>query len=162
MMTALSIEAVEQQIANDEAIIQKLMTRVKSLRELHSLLTDKELPISDDVATKIETTREQLVPCVNPPTPAPASIDTGVRRGRKPKGEHSLANMILFTLADHPHGLTSSEIIRAVLKMGYKTGSDDFQRVVGSTLSNLKAKNRLVRNESGLFMTCDSHIEKDV
>lgn len=162
-MTALSIEAVEQQILNDEAVIQKLTLRVKSLRELHLLLKDSKIPVSDDLGSKIETTRQQLNPCVTPTTPAPAAIsDAGVRRGRKPKGELSLANMILLALADSPEGLTSSEIIRAVLKMGYKTGSDDFQRVVGSTLSNLKAKNRLVRSESGVYMTCNSHVEKDV
>lgn len=163
MMTALSIEAVEQQIADDEAVIQKLMLRIKSLRELHSLLMDSKIPVSDDLASRIQTTRQELSPCVAPPTPAPSVVsDIGVRRGRKPKGELSLANMILLALADNPAGLTSSEIIRAVLKMGYKTGSDDFQRVVGSTLSNLKAKNRLVRNESGVYLTCHSHVEKDI
>lgn len=160
-MTALSVEAVEQQIAQDQAYIEKLNTRIKSLRDLLSLLKDSALPIIDDKAATIEITRKTDFSCVTPTTPATVSVDSGAKRGRKPKGEYSLANLILLAIADKPEGLTSSEIIRSVLNMGYKTASDDFQRVVGSTLSSLKAKNRLVRDESGRYRSLENKHETE-
>jgi hypothetical protein len=77
---------------------------------------------------------------------------TGSKRGRKPKGEMSLANHILLLVQGSSGGLDRSEIVHLLLKGGYQSGSKKFADVVASTLSSLKTKSRITVNENGKFV----------
>jgi hypothetical protein len=74
------------------------------------------------------------------------------KRGRKPKGEFSLTDSILWLVQDHEEGLTLSEIVEKILQSGYKTSSKDFAGVVASTLSALKANGRLFKTDGSKYI----------
>jgi hypothetical protein len=161
-MPPLTYEAVEQQIAQDEQMIARLQARIKALRHVQLLLKSDGNPLvaSELVVDQSDSLETKQYGLTYSSDAAPTEAMS--KRGRKPKGELSLANLILQILADHPSGLTSSELIRNVLQSGYKTGSEDFTRVVASTLSNLKSKNLVIRNDSGSFLSVSHHLEKEV
>lgn len=161
-MAALTYEAVEQQIAQDEQMIAKLQARIEALRHVQLLLKSDGNPmvVRDSVVDQSDSLESKSI--CSSYSPDATSTEVMSKRGRKPKGELSLANLILQILADHPSGLTSSELIRNVLQSGYKTGSEDFTRVVASTLSNLKSKNLVMRSDSGAFVCVSHHLEKEV
>lgn len=153
-MTAIDIKAVEAQIREGEKLNQLIQQKNELLKNL--LKIESEIA---SIAGKQETFSNlnevvesfDSMPEVTTKQPHTAKY-TGSKRGRKPKGELSLANHILFLVGDKQSGLDRSQIVEMLLKGGYQSGSKKFADVVASTLSSLKSKSRIMLNENGKFV----------
>lgn len=150
----VDLNTVEDQIRQGEALsklisekneLLKSLLRVEKEIAVHTgssqfvVLTNEPIPLSNVVA--IPTTK----------TPAPENY-SGSKRGRKPKGEMSLANHILLLVEGNASGLDRSQIVTMLLEGGYKSSSIKFADVVASTLSVLKSKSRVLVNDHGKFI----------
>lgn len=153
-MTAVDIKAVEAQIREGEKLNQLIQQKNELLKTLLKIeseiagLTGKQSTLSgmNEVVESFDSTPE--VTTKQPDAPK----YSGSKRGRKPKGELSLANHILFLVEGNPSGLDRSQIVEMLLKGGYQSGSKSFADVVASTLSSLKSKSRIMLNENGKFI----------
>jgi hypothetical protein len=87
------------------------------------------------------------------PGEQPTSEESPVRRkrGRKPKGDLSVASLILQVLTANQAGLTMSEIALKLRETGFNFDGVDGMKVVTSNLSSLKSRNRISKDESGKF-----------
>jgi hypothetical protein len=87
------------------------------------------------------------------PSEQPLSEDSPVRRkrGRKPKGDLSVASLILQVLTANQAGLTMSEIALKLRESGFNFDGVDGMKVVTSNLSSLKSRSRISKDESGKF-----------
>lgn len=152
-MTAVDVDRVEAQIREGEILNNLIQQKNELLRNLLKIeneivaLTGKTSAdglIGEDIESENDS-----VPNITTKSVPTAS---GSRRGRKPKGELSLANHILLLVEGNPAGLDRSQIVHLLLKNGYQSGSKKFADVVASTLSSLKGKSRIKVNEAGKFV----------
>jgi hypothetical protein len=160
-MSAADRQKFEQQLQRANEVLQLILKRQELLRSLKEVdqhinsLAKEELKIdpvetpatpavveTPKVVVAVEATREEIA--------TPIVIKS--KRGRKPKGEFSLADSILWLVQDHEEGLTLSEIVEKILQSGYKTSSKDFAGVVASTLSALKANGRLFKTDGSKYI----------
>lgn len=149
IMTAIDTNAVEAKIRQGEELNSLIQTKIELLKSL--LKIEAQIAALTGNKASEETVSESISEPPYQPTPTTIK-ESGSRRGRKPKGEMSLANHILAMVQEHPEGLTREQITVMLLKAGYKSSSGNFSNVVCSQLSQLKAKARLKLNEHGLFV----------
>jgi len=152
-MTAVDVSKVEAQIREGENLNCLIQQKNELLRNLLKI-ENEIIALTGNVSNVVVI--EQVIKSDNDSLPnvtTKSSLSaSGSRRGRKPKGELSLANHILLLVEGNPAGLDRSQIVHLLLKNGYQSGSKKFADVVASTLSSLKGKSRIKVNEAGKFV----------
>lgn len=143
-MEAEASTAIEREIAQGEHFVQLILRKNELLRSILQI-------------------DEQLAQLVNKPvavesSAAKSAVTVPARRGRKPKGGGlSVAGLILQVLASESEGLTMSEIAVKLRDHGFSFEGVDGTKLVASTLSSLKSRSRISKDESGRFSLLTSH-----
>jgi len=154
LIMRVDLNTVEDQIRQGEAL-NKLFSEKNEL--LKSLLKVEREIAAISGSSKTVLVSDETIPLSNvvaiPTTKTPSTEKpSGSKRGRKPKGEMSLANHILLLVEGCPDGLDRTQIVMLLLEGGYKSSSVKFADVVASTLSVLKSKGRVLVNSQGKFV----------
>jgi hypothetical protein len=143
------VKDIGRQIEQSEAmavLISKKMDLLRSLLEVESAIAI----LSSAGAEVKEAAPAQAAVEAAPSESSSLSADSR-RRGRKPKGELSLSNLILQIVSSNESGLTMSEIATQLFQNGYKTTAAEPARLISATLSTMKCKGLLHKNESNRF-----------
>jgi hypothetical protein len=159
-MFAADRQNAEQQLQRADEVLQLILKRQELLRSLKDVdqqlnsLAKVELkkdPVETPaIVAAVDTTKFVIEEEDDKEYVAPVVVKS--KRGRKPKGEFSLTDSILWLVQDHTDGLTLSEIVEKILQSGYKSSSKDFAGVVASTLSALKANGRLLKTDGSKYI----------
>jgi hypothetical protein len=138
------VHELDEQIRRGDKLGQLIAKKNELLRQL--------LQVEKEIAEIFEFVR--LSPQRIQETTAPAKVESAEskKRGRKPKGEFSLANMILQLVSANEKGLTMSEITSGLFQNGFKTESAEPARLISATLSNMKSKGLLSKNDENRFV----------
>jgi hypothetical protein len=139
-MMESAVQNLDRQIKQGETLTVLLQKRLELLKALRQVETE--------IAVVTGTSLVQLsVKEVEDP-----ALSALKKRGRKPKGELSLSNMILQLASSSEDGLTMSQIAAKLFENGFKTESAEPARLISATLSSMKSKRLLVKNERNLFV----------
>ena len=152
-MNAIDIDKVKAQIREGEVLNNLIQQKNDLLRNLIKIENEILVINSKNSSSLVKNNDiEESAPSMPTQTTQTQSTITS-RRGRKPKGELSLANRILLLVEGNSEGLDRFQIVQLLLKSGYQSGSKKFADVVASTLSSLKGKSRIKVNEAGKFIS---------
>lgn len=134
-----STTAIMKEIAQGETFVRLILKKNELLRSI--LEIDEQL-----AALHKNVVAGVTAPQDNAPAPARS------KRGRKPKGDLSVAGLILQVLGTHPEGLAMSDIAIKLREHGFSFEGVDGSRLVTSNLSSLKSRGRISKDDNGKFV----------
>lgn len=135
-----AVHDLDRQIKQGETLTALLQRRLELLKSLRQVETEIAAVTTSAIVAPVAREVEDS-----------GSADLK-KRGRKPKGELSLSNMILQLVSSAEDGLTMSQIAAKLFENGFKTESAEPARLISATLSSMKSKGLLVKNERNLFI----------
>jgi hypothetical protein len=136
-----AVHDLDRQIKQGETLTALLQKRLELLKSLRQVETEIAAVTTSAIVAPVAVEVEE----------SSGSADLK-KRGRKPKGELSLSNMILQLVSSAEDGLTMSQIAAKLFENGFKTESAEPARLISATLSSMKSKGLLVKNERNLFI----------
>jgi len=144
------VQEIGRQIEQSEALadlISKKTQLLKSLLEVESSIASMCLAKNHSLEQQVAVIKSE------PVSVSTENLSGEVRkRGRKPKGELSLSNLILQLVSSSEGGMTMSEIATQLFQNGFKTESAEPARLISATLSTMKCKGLLHKNEANRFV----------
>lgn len=136
-----AFQDLDRQIKQGETLANLLQKRIELLKCLRQVEMEIASVTTVSAVTEVAKDVEK----------DPVSADMK-KRGRKPKGELSLSNLVLQLVSSSEDGLTMSEIATKLFQNGFKTESAEPARLISATLSSMKSKGLLVKNERNAFV----------
>ena len=124
-------------IAQLEAMLSSRRADLQSLSKEHAKLSQQLVEVEKKIAALGGTTNGRAHAII-PRTP-----------GGRVKNEKSLVEMLEQVLGAATEAMKVGDIVEAVLKAGYHTGSDNFRGIVNQTL--IKERRRFVSAGRGLY-----------
>src|SRR5713226_9096364 len=140
-MPTLSLDAIQQRIAQRDAELQALRrdlearrSRLQSLRQRKLELQAKLQQIEAEMAAVAAGAKR---PQAGSPKAAPKKSTPKPSAAGKPSPP-SLASLLVSVIRSAGRPLTANQLVGEVKRRGFKTSSADFTRMVGSRLWDLK------------------------
>jgi hypothetical protein len=145
-MPTLSLDAIEQRIAQRDAELQRLRRDFETRRSRLQALTQRK----EELQAKLQQIEAEMAAVVaGAKRPQAASPKAAPKKPLPPSttsktNQASLASLIVGVMRSAGRPLTAKHLTKEVKRRGFKSSSADFTKVVGTRLWDLK-KQGLVR-----------------
>ena len=150
-MPTLSLDAIQQRIAQRDAELQALRrdlearrSRLQSLTQRKEELQAKLRQIEAEITAIAAGTKPTRTAAPKTAPKNPTSIPSMTPKSEPP----SLNSLLLAALRSAGRPLTATQLVSEVKRRGFKTESADFTKMIGSRLWDLK-KQGIVRRADG-------------
>jgi hypothetical protein len=144
----LSLEAIQQRIAQQDSELQTLRrelatrrSRLQSLAERKQELKAKLRQIEAEMAAVAAGAQRPVAALLKPASQRPTSKPTAAPK----PGQPTLAHLIVAVLRDAGRPLTVKELAKEVKRRGFQSSSANFRKLVGKNVYELVRKNILRR-----------------